>query len=87
MEDVATVTAIVADQHAEIARLRAEVEWWERIAQEGHPTPCTLGPLCPYCEIERLRAEVEEKDRLIEQLKEIVKVHQDRIEELEHGDG
>lgn len=28
------------------------------IAATGHPSPCTLGPLCPYCEIERLRAEL-----------------------------
>lgn len=36
-------------------RLRAELAEWQNAGQQGHPTPCTLGPLCPYCEIERLR--------------------------------
>lgn len=27
-------------------------------ASNGHPNPCTLGSLCPYCEIERLRAKL-----------------------------
>lgn len=34
--------------------LEAALSRWEQIAQEGHPDPCTLGPMCPYCEIERL---------------------------------
>lgn len=32
---------------------------------QGHPTPCTYGPLCPYCEIESLTRQRDEyKDRL-----------------------
>lgn len=42
------------EDRAEIERLRQ----WERASQEGHPSPCTMGPLCPYCEIERLRSGV-----------------------------
>lgn len=38
--------------------LLARVEAWERAAQGEHPSPCTLGPLCPYCEIVRLQARV-----------------------------
>ena len=28
-------------------------------SMNGHPDPCTLGPLCPYCEIARLKNEIE----------------------------
>lgn len=45
---------------AENTKLRAAIQSWEDSAQQGHPSPCTLGPLCPYCEIERLRAELAE---------------------------
>lgn len=31
---------------------------WQDASQCGHPAPCTLGPLCPYCEIGRLREAV-----------------------------
>lgn len=31
----------------------------ELAAQLGHPNPCTLGPLCPYCEIERLSSKLD----------------------------
>lgn len=41
----------------------ARAEAWERASQEGHPDPCTLGPLCPYCEIVRLQARVEAAER------------------------
>ena len=40
---------------AEVARLREELAKWQLASQDGHPKPCTLGELCPYCEIERLR--------------------------------
>lgn len=41
---------------AELDRLRAELAAWQDASQCGHPNPCTLGPLCPWCEIARLRA-------------------------------
>ena len=41
---------------AEVAALRSQLAEWELAAQQGHPSPCTLGPLCPYCEIENLHA-------------------------------
>lgn len=64
--DNAEYAALLADNEdgQRVARLagyddiRAKLEAWERSAQEGHPDPCTLGPLCPYCEIDRLRAEL-----------------------------
>jgi Lar family restriction alleviation protein len=34
-------------------------------AQEGHPKPCNLGPLCPYCEIERLTGLLEMEHGLV----------------------
>lgn len=43
--------------------LLARAEAWERAAQGEHPSPCTLGPLCPYCEIDRLQARVEAAER------------------------
>ena len=46
-------------ENAPAVAYKARAEAWERASQEGHPDPCTLGPLCPYCEIARLRAEVE----------------------------
>ena len=48
------LTAVEAVEH-----LRAQVKAHERAYQEGHPDPCTLGPLCPYCEIAALRARCE----------------------------
>jgi len=44
-----------ATLRADNARLTAELAEWHNAGQEGHPSPCTLGPLCPYCEIERLK--------------------------------
>ena len=42
---------------AETARsLERRLRAWTDAAQNGHPNPCTLGELCPYCEIDRLRA-------------------------------
>lgn len=43
---------------AALDTLSSKLESWERSAQEGHPNPCTLGPLCPYCEIERLSSKL-----------------------------
>ena len=46
-------------QDKTIADLRAQLAAWTDASQCGHPNPCTLGSLCPYCEIGRLRAQVE----------------------------
>lgn len=35
-----------------------ELEKQDHIAQNGHPDPCTLGPLCPYCRIDDQQAEI-----------------------------
>lgn len=45
---------------AENIELRARVAAFEQAQEQGHPSPCTFGSLCPYCEIERLRARVKE---------------------------
>lgn len=50
--------AAVVELLDELVAVRVRVEAWERAAQEGHPSPCTLGPMCPYCEIESLRQQV-----------------------------
>jgi hypothetical protein len=44
----------------EVAMLSDELAVWKNASQYGHPDPCTLGPLCPYCEIERLRNDVDQ---------------------------
>jgi hypothetical protein len=54
---------LCVDLAKEIERLRKLIADWENASQCGHPSPCTLGPLCPYCEIERLRAELAELKR------------------------
>ena len=36
---------------------------WNRAYWEGHPIPCTLGSLCPYCEIERQRKYIDELEQ------------------------
>ena len=54
---------VAREMGREIERLRKIIVDWENAAQCGHPSPCTLGPLCPYCEIERLRAELAELKR------------------------
>lgn len=41
-----------------LAEREATIKAWEQAAQKGHPSPCNLGPLCPYCEIERLRYDI-----------------------------
>lgn len=38
--------------------LEAKLSKYERAATEGHPDPCDLGPLCPYCRIDDLTAEL-----------------------------
>lgn len=48
---------------AEAAAARAALAQWQNASQCGHPDPCTLGPLCPYCEIGRLRATLAEAQR------------------------
>lgn len=59
----------VHDERAcEIAALQSKLEAWERSAQEGHPNPCTLGPLCPYCEIERLSSKLHEREKLLREI-------------------
>ncbi len=40
----------------ELQELREFKESALLVAANGHPNPCNLGPLCPYCEIDRLRA-------------------------------
>jgi hypothetical protein len=45
--------------HARIAALEGQIAEREAVAQNGHPNPCTLGALCPYCEIERQKARAE----------------------------
>ena len=44
----------------EVEALRKRLAAWETAAHRGHPSPCTLGPLCPYCEIESLRSRLAE---------------------------
>lgn len=56
-----------AKRDAEVAR--AELTAARIIAATGHPSPCTLGPLCPYCEIERLRADLAAARALLEEVK------------------
>lgn len=41
--------------------LARAVEQRDRAATDGHPDPCTLGPLCPYCKIERLKARLDQQ--------------------------
>lgn len=60
--------AITDDVESEIARLKAENAEHEHLANImgsgwGHPSPCDLGPLCPYCEIDRLRAALDAAER------------------------
>ena len=45
---------------AEVDAVRAKLADWEVAAQQGHPSPCTLGTLCPYCEIDRLRGKLDD---------------------------
>ena len=48
-------TCLLCEMRDENLALRAQVAAWEDASQCGHPNPCTLGPLCPYCEIGRLK--------------------------------
>lgn len=45
--------------------VRAEVAAYRNLAQVEHRSPCTLGPLCPYCAIERLSSEVAALKRVV----------------------
>lgn len=56
----ATLLQGIRSAATEIERLRLAITAWEGSAQHGHPSPCNMGPLCPYCEIHRLRAERDE---------------------------
>ena len=57
------------DMESELAQSREQLAQWQNAAGAGHPSPCTLGLLCPYCEIESLKADCNQalknaKDRL-----------------------
>lgn len=54
---------LILEAIAEIESLRSRLAEWESAAQNGHPSPCTLGPLCPYCEIDRVKARLAEAER------------------------
>jgi hypothetical protein len=64
----------------EVKGMRAKLQAWEDSAQQGHPSPCTLGSLCPYCEIDRQRYHISqlanqaaELEREVERLSKLVK--------------
>ena len=46
---------------AKIAELERKLAEYEHASGAGHPQPCTLGPLCPYCRI----AELERRDDIV----------------------
>lgn len=59
----------IDDMESELAQSREQLAQWQNAAGAGHPSPCTLGLLCPYCEIESLKADCNQalknaKDRL-----------------------
>jgi hypothetical protein len=61
-------SAIVEQQMLEAADKIERLGQWEIASQEGHPSPCTLGPLCPYCEIERLRKIVTLAEKMLNEM-------------------
>lgn len=58
--DIRIWTRLLKEKDAEIKRLQLSLNAWEESAQHGHPSPCNMGELCPYCEIERLRKALDE---------------------------
>lgn len=56
---IVTQCAIHEQVSTALTAAEARVLAWEQAAQQGHPSPCTLGPLCPYCEIERLQEQLD----------------------------
>lgn len=58
------------DAKTEIEALQRQLAAWKDASQCGHPNPCTLGPLCPYCEIGRLRAQLADCRAQNERLRE-----------------
>jgi len=54
-EDISQLCDECERLQAEVATLSVKLAAWENASQHGHPDPCTLGPLCPYCEIKRLQ--------------------------------
>lgn len=50
---------------ARISQLEAQLGEREAVAQNGHPNPCDLGPMCPYCEIERQKARAESAEQAL----------------------
>lgn len=67
------------------AGLQATVESWELAAQLGHPNPCTLGPLCPYCEIERLSSKLEQGTSRAERLRNALSLCSDELARAVRG--
>ena len=51
---------IVAAHNAICDAYEARIAEVEVAAQQGHPSPCTFGTLCPYCEIDRLRGKLDD---------------------------
>jgi hypothetical protein len=68
--DVNYLNLEVKRRDQRIADLESENAGLKAASQQGHPSPCTLGPLCPYCEIDALRANLENGKTVIRALLE-----------------
>lgn len=67
----AEYAALAADCDAyekQIADLERRLAEYEHASGAGHPQPCTLGPLCPYCRIAALEAELVEAVKRVRRL-------------------
>lgn len=56
----------------ENAELRNVLAKYAHAVGEGHPIPCDLGPLCPYCYIDRIDADLAVANATLDALREAV---------------
>lgn len=68
---------------AKVRELEQKLAGWELAATQGHPRPCTLGPLCPYCRIRNLEEQLEMREQQAIVREPLIVGQHERITKLE----
>jgi len=57
---------------AENAELRESLAEYAHAVGAGHPSPCTLGPLCPYCHIDGIDEQLAAANATLDKLRDLL---------------
>lgn len=67
--------ALIAERDrlaAENAELRESLAEYAHAVGAGHPSPCTLGPLCPYCHIDGIDEQLAAANATLDKLRDLL---------------